>query len=339
MTSAQPTLDGLLGEGTPPSVPAEPPPDQVGTAEYSGGGGCLGLPGELGELAGRQYAALAQVKIWTWERYVPGNRRGGPRQRERVRVEKHPDYWTANLGHDSQQTCASILVGSNGDPHLSPDEYRAFHGYDNEHHAVIWRVTWGHTQSTTRRRQHWCDAHLPDEYRPRADRETAPPVKPRKKQPEPSYYAVWASYERTRQAQVHYWYRVRKGADAGKIRAWPPGRTHFGRLYRADIPDEKTCKETFGCTPREWQDRYWQDVRDAKQEALVEIRKHPDEAAALFAALESTCCCCGRALTDERSKVYGIGPECRAGMDPDVLRQISAETAKVHAARAEVAEP
>lgn len=315
----------------PKVTPPEPAPDHIGTQEYGGGRGSLGADGELGALAGRQYAALALVRIWTWERYVPG-RRGGPRQREKVRVEKHPDYWPCNLGHDSQQICGSLSV-MGGDGGLDPAEYREFHGETHELHPVIWRATWGHAQSTTRRRQHWCDAHLPDEYRPGVPHEVAPPVKPRKKQPEPSYYATVGRYDRIGRTRLHYWYRVQRGRDEGRIRPWPPGRSHFGRLALRDIPDVGTCQEVFDCTPREWEQRFWEDVKDVRQAAMREIAECPEEAAARFAVLQSTCCCCGKALTDERSKAYGIGPECRAGLTPEVLKVISDHAAREHAER------
>jgi hypothetical protein len=313
------------------TAPTEPPPDFIGTQDHGGGRGSLGSDGELGALAGRQYAALAEVRIWTWERYAPA-RRGGPRQREKVQVEKHPGYWPCNLGHESQQICGSLSI-MGGDGGLDPAGYREFHGENHELHPVLWRVTWGHAQSTTRMRQHWCDAHLPDEYRPGIPREVAPPVKPRrdKKQPEPSYYATTGHYDRTGQTKLHYWYRVQRGRDEGRIRPWPPGRSHFGVLYKRDIPDEQTCRETFDCTSKEWELQFWEDVKDVRQAAMREIAEHPEEAAARFAVLQSTCCCCGRALTEDRSKAYGIGPECREGAAPEVLKRIGELTAREHA--------
>ena len=50
-----------------------------------------------------------------------------------------------------------------------------------------------------------------------------------------------------------------------------------------------------------------------------------------FAVLQSTCCCCGRALTEDRSKAYGVGPECREGMSPGRLKLISDQAAVEHA--------
>jgi Family of unknown function (DUF6011) len=89
----------------------------------------------------------------------------------------------------------------------------------------------------------------------------------------------------------------------------------------------------FGCTPREWEQRFWEDVKDIRRASMREIEEHPEEAAARFAVLQSTCCCCGKALTDERSKAYGVGPECRAGLPPEALMTISDYAAREHAER------
>jgi hypothetical protein len=346
------TVAGLedIGEtrasaGPEKARPPEPPPDRIGAAEAGGGTG--GLPDDPGaplpyldrlspetraqvlahrELAARQHTALAEVKVWTWERFTTSQTR---RQREIVTVEKHPDYWPANYGSDSQKTCGSLAISPGHG--LEPDEYREFHGENYELHPVIWRVTWQLKQGAWRHRQHWCDADLPDEYRPGIPREILPPVKPRKKQPEPSYYATVGHYDRTGQTRLHYWYRAQRGQHEGRIRPWPPGRSHFGVLYKRDIPDEQTCQETFGCTPGEWTRMYWDDVKDVRQAAMREIGEHTGEAAARFAALQSACCCCGRTLTDERSKVYGIGPECRAALPPEALKRASALAAQEQA--------
>lgn len=336
-------------EKTPPP---EPPPDRVGAAEAGGGTG--GFPEDPDapltyldklspemrasvlahrELAARQHAALAHTKVWTWERFTTSPR--GRRQRETVTAEKHPDYWPCNYGSDSQQICGSLAVSPGHG--LEPDEYREFHGENHELHPVIWRATWQLKQGAWRHRQHWCEAHLPDEYRPGVPREVPPPVKPHGKTegkaPEPSYYAVWGHYDRTGQTKLHYWYRVQRGRREGSIQPWPPQRSHFGVLYKRDIPEEQACRDVFGCTPAEWARMYWDDVKAVRAAAMGEIAERPEEAAARFAVLQSTCCCCGKALTDERSKVYGIGPECRAGLTPDALKSISDHAARELAER------
>jgi Family of unknown function (DUF6011) len=271
------------------------------------------------------------VKVWTWERFTTSQ--GARRQRQIVTAEKHPDYWLCNYGSEPQQVCGSLAIMA-GDG-LDPDEYREFHGQDHELHPVIWRATWQLKQGAWRHRQHWCDAHLPDEYRPGVPREVPPPVKPRKKAPEASYFATAGHYDRTGQARLHYWYRVKSGRHEGTIRPWPPGRSHFGVLCKRDIPDEQTCRATFDCTPDEWSRMFFADVKDVRTAALREIEEHPEEAAARFAVLQSTCCCCcGKALTDERSRAYGIGPECRAGLSPEALMRISEQAAREHAQQA-----
>lgn len=325
--------------------PPEPPPDRVGAAETGGGTG--GFPEDPHapldyldklspemrapvlagrELAARQHAALIEVKVWSWERFTAS--RSGRRQRETVTVEKHPDYWPGNYGSEGQKICGSLAISPGHG--LEPDEYREFHGENHELHPVIWRATWQLKQGAWRHRQHWCDVHLPDEYRPGVPREVPPPVKPRKKAPEASYFATAGHYDRTGQTRLHYWYRVQRGEREGQIRPWPPGRSHFGRLHLSDIPDAGTCRETFDCTPREWENWFWEDVKEVRRAAMREIEEHPEEAAARFAVLQSTCCCCGKALTDERSKAYGIGPECRAALSPEALKRISDQAAREH---------
>ena len=55
-----------------------------------------------------------------------------------------------------------------------------------------------------------------------------------------------------------------------------------------------------------------------------------EAAATRFAVFRSRRCCCGKVLSDERSKVYGIGPECRRGISPDTLRRFVDAVARAH---------
>lgn len=62
---------------------------------------------------------------------------------------------------------------------------------------------------------------------------------------------------------------------------------------------------------------YTDAVRAAVQEwfntILTEIRSDPAAAGRRFAEITGRCCICGRKLTDLRSVVEGIGPDCRKG--------------------------
>lgn len=116
----------------------------------------------LRELEARQKDELTRVQKWRWERLV-APRYGTRRVREVVTVDLHPSYWAANLGFESQKTCRSLGVGGDG---LSVDDYWAFHGREHELHPVVWRITYGGKRSRWITTAHYCDAHLPAEYRP-----------------------------------------------------------------------------------------------------------------------------------------------------------------------------
>ena len=281
------------------------------------------------ELHDRYQAELEQVQSWTWERLAyPRGESQARRQRHVVTVKRHPSGWLDHA-YPRQPTRCRTYSGD-WEKRLA---YHEFHGENHELHPAIWHV---HVEIKGSRKPSreggwWCDAHLPDEYRPDGPHEDAPPPAPREKRaPEPSYFAVWGHYDRTGLTKFHFWYRVRIGRQAGKIQPWPPTRSRFGTLFARDIPSEQECRDTFSCSVREWRERYWQDVRDVRDAALREIDEHPEDAAAMFAAFHSYCCCCGKGLTDERSKVYGIGPECRRGLAPEVLKRIGDKTARLY---------
>jgi hypothetical protein len=63
------------------------------------------------------------------------------------------------------------------------------------------------------------------------------------------------------------------------------------------------------------------------------IDADPHAALKRYADFSIRCCQCGRALTDDTSKVLGIGPECRRGIDPALLAAITTpQVAAAHAA-------
>jgi hypothetical protein len=144
----------------------------------------------------------------------------------------------------------------------------------------------------------------------------------------PDYFAVpdpldpdWPDSTR-----LSYWYRPKRGRKAGEILPWPPQRNRWGALYRADVlaqpPDKRDVYRL----------NHWTTVRAGRRWVEEVIANNPVECAARFAASKSICCCCGKALTDERSKTYGIGPDCRQGVAPAVLAALIEKMAAVHAA-------
>jgi hypothetical protein len=139
----------------------------------------------------------------------------------------------------------------------------------------------------------------------------------------PDYFAVPDPLD---PGKLCYWYRPKHGKKAGRLEKWPPRRSDWGALYRKDVaaqpPDQRV----------EYQMAHWQRVRAAREEIVNTIDADPGLAAARFAAARSACCFCGRELTDERSKTYGVGPDCRSGMPPEKLTQLIGAMRRAHAA-------
>jgi len=84
---------------------------------------------------------------------------GKRRVSETVTVLRHPTGWISNLGHDDRQVCQTVHdYAAAGDL----DGFRAFHA----EHVVIWKTETRRGRTGSAR--HYCDAHLPDEFRPKA---------------------------------------------------------------------------------------------------------------------------------------------------------------------------
>jgi hypothetical protein len=110
------------------------------------------------------------VQKWAWD-YLVQPRAGRRRQREYVTVELQPGGWTAGNTYPRYKTCDTMIIGwINGEPCglLEPDEWRTFHQQPGPGESpgipTIWQVT--HGTKNHRRRAYYCDAHLPDEFRP-----------------------------------------------------------------------------------------------------------------------------------------------------------------------------
>lgn len=132
------------------------------------------------------------------------------------------------------------------------------------------------------------------------------------------YYAVLNPDD---PATMTYW-RVR----TGRITAWP-AKAHHGppRLLKRDAPADRDARIAW---MRVWSSRYQSWMQRLHAALIADL----PAARRTFADLTVRCCECGRALTDDRSKVLGVGPECRRHMDDGVLAQlVTPQIATAHA--------
>jgi hypothetical protein len=136
------------------------------------------------------------------------------------------------------------------------------------------------------------------------------------------YYAV---PDPDNAATMTYW-RVKDGARY----RWP-AKARYGPVPppRKDAPGVKGSPEWIAWA-KEYGDRRW--AWNVRVDAALTAA--PATAAKRFAELTTKCCCCGRGLTDARSKVLGIGPDCRSRVDPGGVAALvlTPQIAKAHAA-------
>jgi hypothetical protein len=124
------------------------------------------------------------------------------------------------------------------------------------------------------------------------------------------YYAV--PDPRPGVEEITYW-RVR----AGSFGPWPKKARYGPTLTRSDLPE--------GMDPRSeecraFADRWFDETKEPYDAAIVRaISADPIAAKHRFSDFQVRCCDCGRKLTNDLSKVYGIGPECRKGLPDAVL--------------------
>ncbi|WP_326814056.1 DUF6011 domain-containing protein [Streptomyces sp. NBC_01763] len=136
------------------------------------------------------------------------------------------------------------------------------------------------------------------------------------------YYAV---LDPDGQETITYWRRVRT-AKVDALKAWP-AKAWYGPPIprRSEVPTDRAERDKFVAA---WSERR----RVYVGKVVAAITSGPEVAGRCFADFRSRCCMCGRALRDNTSKTYGIGPECRSGMDPAVLaRYCTPEVGWVHA--------
>jgi hypothetical protein len=130
---------------------------------------------------------------------------------------------------------------------------------------------------------------------------------------EQRYFAVPDPLDATK---VSFWYLPKRGSKKDKLQPWPPRENKWGVLWHKDIPEEirkdEPARQAYALA-------YFDTVKAARKTIEALICANPDRAAARFSRLAICCCCCGRTLREERSKTYGIGPECRHGASTELL--------------------
>lgn len=129
------------------------------------------------------------------------------------------------------------------------------------------------------------------------------------------HYAVIDPYD---PGTVTYWRRKNLKTARGArpdFGPWPLKARYGPVLYTRGVPAPLR-----GEARRAWI-RDWHAVNVVPYRAAVIEAIGADHVAAgkRFADLTSRCCSCGRTLTDDLSKVYGIGPECRSGLTAGLL--------------------
>lgn len=110
--------------------------------------------------------------------------------------------------------------------------------------------------------------------------------------------------------------------------AWPAKATYGPLAYRKDRPKDHAAAV-------DWMRAHNERRRAWHERVLAAIGDDPATAAARFAELTTRCLCCGRKLTDAKSKLLGIGPDCRrsARLDDAVLcAHVTPRIAAAHAA-------
>ena len=125
--------------------------------------------------------------------------------------------------------------------------------------------------------------------------------------------------------EMTYWRRL-----PNKFGPWPPKSRYGPMLARADLPDGlEPHSEEGQAFVRNW----FENVHEPYWRAVVEaIAADPVAAGHRFADFAVRCCSCGKRLTNDLSKVYGIGPECRKGLSEEVLANyFRPEVGRVHA--------
>lgn len=148
---------------------------------------------------------------------------------------------------------------------------------------------------------------------------------------EPRYFAVLDPQQPDR---MTYWRRTN-----GLLKPWPLKAKHGPILWTKPGPGHVhvTPPGLSGEQRREWVRGWYATVRGAWMRQVQDtIAADPSGCARRFAEFAIRCCVCARALTEDFSKVVGVGPECRHGVPADVLAAfMTPQVAKVHAEEAQ----
>jgi hypothetical protein len=130
---------------------------------------------------------------------------------------------------------------------------------------------------------------------------------------------------------MSYWHRNK----AGDLVPWPLRHNRWDHVVvdPSELPPggfaDWLAEERFR---DEYAKKHEERVRAAMEIVGAAIEADPVTAGARFALHHTLCFCCGKPLTEDQSKAYGIGPDCRRDMDPDTLAQAVELTAKMHGA-------
>lgn len=152
-------------------------------------------------------------------------------------------------------------------------------------------------------------------------------------------YRYFATPDPLDDSKISFWYEPDRGRDKGKIKPWPPQRNKWGKLtwkdVRAAVGDNASTEKQ-----REYVRQWFKNVRFEREvvAACLSEPEFAELAAARFSRYCIRCCNCGKALTEERSVTYGIGPECRHGASPGFLSALMERVKRVYA-EAELSKP
>lgn len=93
-----------------------------------------------------------------------------------------------------------------------------------------------------------------------------------------------------------------------------PGTLHLGRVLIELVTPGIKLKLTLtedGAKIGQWADYQGQSLHLADIKRVAEtFRRLLNDPMRTFAEESETCCCCGRPLTDQTSRLRGVGPEC-----------------------------
>lgn len=127
---------------------------------------------------------------------------------------------------------------------------------------------------------------------------------------------IFAIHDPDDPASMKYWRRkdTKRGMHVyHSFRRWPAGT--IGSLL----------------TARDGKDPYVR-IGGYLARVIEAIAEDPVAAGRRFAQFCDCCCRCGKVLTDPVSKSYGIGPDCRRDISPELLaRYLTPQVERLHA--------